>query len=44
LTYYGEPALARVPAAVREALVRESAKVESVHPVEKLASTIGISP
>jgi Nucleotidyl transferase AbiEii toxin, Type IV TA system len=44
LTYYGEPTLARVPAAVREALVRESAKVKSVQPVKKLASTIGISP
>jgi len=44
LTYYGEPALATVPAAVRVALVRESAKVESVHQVKKLASTIGISP
>jgi hypothetical protein len=44
LTYYGEPALARVPAAVREALVRESANVQSVLPVKKLASTIGISP
>jgi hypothetical protein len=44
LTYYGEPTLARVPAGVRDALVRESAKVKSVHPVKKLASTISISP
>jgi hypothetical protein len=37
------PFLARVPAAVREALIRESANVKSVHPFKKLASTIGIS-
>jgi hypothetical protein len=40
LTYYEEPALAAVPEAVRKALVCESAKVDLVQPVERLASTI----
>jgi hypothetical protein len=43
LTYYGEPSLAAVPPSVREFLVEESAKVESVQPLEKLASTISSS-
>jgi hypothetical protein len=43
LNYYGEPSLAMVTAAVREALVGESAKVESIQPLTKLASTISIS-
>jgi len=42
LAYYGEPALAAVPAHVREALNAESAKVVSVTPLKKLASTITI--
>ena len=42
LAYYGEPTLAAVPMAVREALMRESAKIESVQPVKKVASTISI--
>jgi hypothetical protein len=42
LTYYGEPGLAAVPLAVREALVSESAKVDSVQPVIRLASTISV--
>jgi hypothetical protein len=44
LTYFGEPSLAAVPGAVREALAAESANFQSVQPVKKLASTIGISP
>lgn len=43
LTYYGGPALAAVPAAIREALASESANVGLVEPVKKLASTISIS-
>jgi hypothetical protein len=43
LTYDGEPTLAAVPAIVRELLLAESAKVESVEPLEKLASTISPS-
>jgi hypothetical protein len=41
--YYGEPTLAAVPAAVREFLVEESAKVENVQPLGKLASTLSMS-
>jgi len=44
LAYYGEPALSKVPASVREALVAESAKMESVQPVPKLATTISVLP
>jgi hypothetical protein len=43
LTYYGEPSLKALPAAVREVLMRESAKVELVKPLEKLASTISVA-
>lgn len=42
LAYYGEPALAALPAAVREALTTESSKAESVQPLKKLAATISI--
>jgi hypothetical protein len=40
LTYFGEASLAGVPASIREALESESAKVNDVPPVERLASTI----
>jgi hypothetical protein len=40
LTYYGEPALAALPAAIREALINASSKVQSVPPLKRLASTI----
>jgi hypothetical protein len=42
LTYFGEPTLAAVPAALRELLVRESAKVDIVQPLERVASNIGL--
>jgi hypothetical protein len=44
LTYFGEPALAAIPATIREALVRESTKVDVVQPLEKLATTISVPP
>jgi len=43
LSYYGEASLDAVPAAVREKLVSESAKVDTVQAVEKLASTISFA-
>ena len=43
LTYYGEPTLATVPMDVREYLAAESARVESVKTIPKLALSIGPS-
>jgi hypothetical protein len=40
LTYYGEPTLAGVPTDVREYLTKESAKVESVKTITRIASSI----
>jgi hypothetical protein len=40
LTYYGEPTLAALPSAVREYLTEESARVESVKTMPRIASTI----
>jgi Nucleotidyl transferase AbiEii toxin, Type IV TA system len=40
LTYYGEPTLATVPTDVREYLTEESAKVESVQRITRIASRI----
>jgi Nucleotidyl transferase AbiEii toxin, Type IV TA system len=42
LAYYGEPTLATVPTGVREYLTEESAKVESVKTIPKIA--LSISP
>jgi hypothetical protein len=42
LAYYGEPTLAAVPTDVRECLTEESAKVESVEMIPKIA--LSISP
>ena len=44
LTYYEEPALATVPAAIREALASESAKVNIVPPIARISPTISIAP
>ena len=41
LAYYGEASLAGVPANVREFLTAESARVESIKTVPKIASTVG---
>ncbi len=43
LAYYGEPTLATVPIGVREFLTEESAKVESVKVVQRIASIISSS-
>jgi len=43
LAYYGEPTLAAVPPGIRETLIDESAKVQSVPPVKKLAASLTIS-
>lgn len=43
LTYYGEPALAAVPGEIRECLTAESAKVDSIETVAKLASSLTAS-
>lgn len=40
LTYYGEPTLATVPTQVREYLTEESAKVESVKIIPRIATSI----
>jgi len=42
LNYYGEPTLEAVSVDVRETLVTEAAKVNSVEPIDKLASTISL--
>jgi hypothetical protein len=41
LAYYGEPILATVPVGIRDYLTEESAKVESVKAIQKIASRIG---
>ena len=41
LTYYGEPSLATLPTGVREYLTEESAKVEAVKVIPKIALSIG---
>ena len=43
LAYYGEPTLATVPISVREFLTEESAKVESIKVVQRIASSISSS-
>src|SRR5687768_12635506 len=40
LAYYGEPTLASVPIGIREFLTEESAKVESIKIIPKIASSI----
>jgi len=40
LAYYGEPTLATVPIGVREFLTEESAKVDSIETITKMASSI----
>jgi len=40
LAYYGEPTLATMPTGVREYLTKESAKVESVKMIPRIASAI----
>ncbi len=42
LSYYGEPTLATLPTGIREYLTEESAKVESVKMIPKIA--LSISP
>jgi hypothetical protein len=43
LAYYGEPTLATVPISVREFLTEESARVESVKIVQRIATSISCS-
>ena len=43
LSYYGEPALASLPTAIRDYLTRQSAQVEAIEVVRKIAPGISAS-
>ena len=44
IAYHGEPELAAMPPEIRQFLIEESSRVESVTAVKMQALTIGVSP